>query len=135
MNSDKLFEAAPSQGKPVVKPKKNPSKKRLEGFLKWENETPRLENEQLLGGTLRRLVDYLGVTARLNEQRVIEFWPDIVGEKIAAVTHARSIKFGVLTIEVVNPSWRQELAYMAPEILTKLNRTMGYSLVKRLKFC
>lgn len=107
----------------------------MEGFLKWEDETPRLENEQLLGGTLRRLIDYLGVGERLADQRVVEIWPEIVGEKIAAVTRARSIKFGVLTVEVVNPSWRQELSYMAPDILAKLNRTIGHSLVKKLKFC
>jgi len=133
MNSSKLFEADPRDaGK--ARTQKNPSRKRLEGFLKWENETPRLDNEQLLGGTLQRLVDYLGITERLSEQHLLELWPDTVGEVIAAATIARSIKNGVMTIEVSNASWRQELTYLAPEILTKLNRRVGRSLVKKLKF-
>ncbi len=134
MNSRNLFDADPA-GKPVERAKKNPSRKRLEGFLKWENETPRLQNEQVLGSALGRLVDYLGLAGRLREQRVLEVWPEVVGETIAAVTKARSIKDGVLTVEVINPSWRQELSYISSDILTKLNRTMGKSLVKRLKFC
>ncbi len=135
MSSRSPFDADPASGTPVERTKRNPSRKRLEGFLKWENETPRRESEQDLGSTLARLVDYLGMGGRLHEQRAVEIWPEVVGDAIAAVTKAISIKNGILTIEVVNPSWRQELSYLAPDILSKVNRTLGNSLVKKLRFC
>ena len=134
MSNRRLFEEMPSEDKKAPL-KRNPSNKRLEGFLKWEGEIPRQENEQSLGTALRRILEQLGMDDRLGEQHALEIWNQVVGEKISSVTKARTIKNGLMTIEVVNPSWKQELTYLAPDILAKLNRTLGKGLVKRLKFC
>lgn len=113
---------------------KNPSKKRLEGFLKWEAEAPRLDCNVLLGAALGRLIDRLGYSERLAEQEALHIWATIVGEQIASVTTARLIKDGVLKVEVSNPSWKQELGYLSPEIVARLNTRLGRPLVLAIRF-
>ncbi len=116
------------------RPKKNPSKKRLEGFFKWEKETPRVEREQRLGTALGCLVEAMGYSERLSEQKAVEIWPEVVGSLIADVSHAESISHGTLKVSVQSPSWKQELAYMSEQIRVKLNQALGRELVSKIRF-
>ena len=120
--------------KPVSLPKRNPSRKHLEGFRQWEKETPRIERESSLGAVVGRLVDRMGYGARLSEQKAVEVWPEVVGETIAAVTKAISIKEGTLKVKVLNATWKNELFYDRDQIRSKLNRVLKRELVTEIKF-
>jgi len=120
--------------KPVSVPKRNPSRKHLEGFRQWEKETPRIQHESSLGAVLGRLVDRMGYGARLDEQKAVAIWPEVVGPIIADVTKAVSIKDGLLKVKVSNATWKNELFYDRDQIRSKLNRVLRQELVKEIKF-
>ena len=113
------------------KPKTPPRKS---GFRKWEAEADRLKKTTSLGAALHQLIERLGYTTRLQEQQAVEVWAEVVGETIAKVTEPVSVADGVLTIKVNNPTWRNELTYLKPDILTKLNRRLARKVVSDIVF-
>lgn len=65
---------------------------------------------------------------------VLAAWDAAVGERIAKV--ARPVRFarGVVTVSVESPVWSQQLAMMAPSIVSALNAEMGKDMVRELRF-
>ena len=119
--------------KSPVRPQRSPSKKRLEGVLKWVSETPRAGKEQKLSSSIGQLIENLGYSERLSEQKAVEIWAEVVGPGIAAISRATEITDGVLKVQVVNPSWKQELGFMTDQIRFQLNRALGRDLVTKIK--
>ena len=113
------------------KPKTPPRKS---GFRKWEAEADRLKKTTSLGAALHQLIERLGYTTRLQEQQAVEVWAEVVGETIAKVTEPVSVADGVLTVKVNNPTWRNELTYLKPDILTKLNHRLARKVVSDIVF-
>lgn len=65
---------------------------------------------------------------------VLAVWDVVVGERIAKV--ARPVRFsrGVVTVSVESPVWSQQLAMMAPSIVSALNEEIGKDTVRELRF-
>jgi len=112
------------------KPKIN--KKRY-GYITWEKEAPRISNTRSIGSTFSKLFQHMGMSERIVEQQAVIIWPEVVGKQIANASEAISIKDGILTISVKNPSWKTELKYMKYDICRKLNKTLGKSVVSDIK--
>ncbi len=83
-----------------------------------------------LAGTLKAL----GLTKRLREYEVLERWPSIVGEKIAAVTEPSRIEDGTLTVHVKRAAWRNELTFLKQDLRKKINEVMGEEIVTEIIF-
>ncbi len=66
---------------------------------------------------VERFLEGAGVAEQVRRQGVLEAWPRLVGEAIAAVTEARSLSVGTLFVEVRSSSWLMELEMMKTEIL------------------
>ena len=66
--------------------------------------------------------------------KVLAAWDSAVGERIAKV--ARPVRFsrGVVTVSVESPVWSQQLAMMAPSIVSALNADIGKDTVRELRF-
>ena len=63
-----------------------------------------------------------GLTRRLDQARVVDDWPALVGPQIAAVTTPESVTpDGVLRVRVATAPWAVELSLMTPRILARLN--------------
>ena len=82
----------------------------------------------LLGQLLRRL----GLERRLEEQRAIAAWPEIVGPKIAEQARPVAIREGVLFVDVATNVWMQELALLRDSIVERLNAHLGGPLVEKI---
>ena len=61
-------------------------------------------------------------------------WPVLVGEAIAAVTHARSLSEGTLFVEVRSSAWLMELELMKGEILRRMNAGLEDAALDRIVF-
>ncbi len=109
-------------------------RKRLTGYRKWEKDTFRNDKTSSLGSILHQLIDFLDISDLLAEQQAIIMWSTIVGDTIASVTAAKTIKNGTLNVIVSNSTWRQELNYMKDDIIYKLNRGIGKPIVKDIRF-
>ncbi len=119
---------------PSKRSPKFPARRKLRGYRKFESEAPRLSRSVSAGGAIGSLVKHFGYAERILEQKAVILWPSVVGETIAEVAKARAIKRGVLRVDVSDPTWRQELAYLKGEIRTKLNRAIGRNVVLDIRF-
>jgi len=81
---------------------------------------------------LEELLEQRGMDHKLREYRAWQVWEQVVGGQIAR--HARPLRLreGVLEVRVDQPIWMQQLQLMAPQILAKLNRTLGEELIRSI---
>jgi hypothetical protein len=71
------------------------------------------------------------------ETKLLEFqlrrdWPRIVGQPIAAHTRPDQIRFKKLYLLVENSVWMQQLAFLKPTLLAKINEAAGTELVTEI---
>lgn len=69
-----------------------------------------------------------------EEALLLGLWPVVVGEKIAARTHAVRLFGATLIIETATQQWRRELARMTGYIVARLNAAAARQVVKDLEF-
>ena len=70
---------------------------------------------------------------RISNFQALDNWPDIVGEKIAAVTEPVKLEREVLLIQVKEAAWKTDLQFMKMDILKTIVEKTGLKL-KDLKF-
>ena len=87
-----------------------------------------------LGVALRELVRNLGMEGKLEVQQAVDRWPRVVGERVAS--HARAVKLdgGKLFVECDSAAWSHELHFMKPDILNRLDQSLGKPLVRDIIF-
>jgi predicted nucleic acid-binding Zn ribbon protein len=64
---------------------------------------------------------------------VQRIWAATVGDAIAEQAQPTAERAGVVTVSCAASVWAQELDLMAPQILAKLNATLGDDVVRRLR--
>lgn len=64
---------------------------------------------------------------------VLNGWPGIVGEPVAAHTRPRTLRQGILTIEVDAPEWATQLRYLETELLRRIGRKVRPGVVTGLR--
>ncbi len=87
-----------------------------------------------LSGLLESVLHELGLGLRLKQWKVVERWPNIVGERIAKAATPERIENGKLLVRVQSPAWRNELTFLKKEIIAKINAAMGEEIVKDIIF-
>lgn len=86
--------------------------------------------DELLGDFLKKH----GLEDEVEGQAALERWPEIVGERIAAVARPTGLARGALFVEVRSSAWITELATMRHEILARLNAGREQGRVERIVF-
>ena len=84
------------------------------------------------GTILSGLAKRLGLEARLLELRLQHQWRELVGEPIASHTWPTQIRFKKLHLTVQNSVWLQQLTFLKPTLLAKLNAEAGTELVTEI---
>ena len=69
-----------------------------------------------------------------REQRVFLVWEEALGPALARTTRPVAVHHGSLIIAVKDSAWLQELQFMKPEIVRKLNRVLGRGAIRELRF-
>lgn len=77
------------------------------------------------GSILSGLSKRLGLESRLVELRLQHRWRDIVGEPMASHTWPAQIRFKKLYLTVRNSVWLQQLTFLKPALLAKLQAESG----------
>jgi predicted nucleic acid-binding Zn ribbon protein len=86
------------------------------------------------GSILSGLSKRLGLESRMLELRLRRRWRDIVGEPMASHTWPAQIRFKKLYLIVRNPVWLQQLTFLKPALLTKLQTEFGTESVTDIAF-
>ena len=88
-------------------------------------------------GTNRLIPNLLkayGLDFKLEEYRLIQAWPDIVGPQIAAHTLPAEVRAKTLWVVVDSSPWLHELTLLKPVLIEKLARCGGRSLIHDVRF-
>lgn len=87
-----------------------------------------------LGSILPGVLSRLGLTEPLKEYRAVTCWSQIVGTRISRHAQAEAISNGELTVRVDSHVWIQELTFLKPELIEKLNQELGSTTVRDIRF-
>ena len=87
---------------------------------------------EAVGPLVDRLLQGLGLEARLREYRAVQAWATAVGPVVAAHARATAIQDGVLFVEVDASVWMQELSMLRDSIIERLNAELGAPHVRRI---
>jgi hypothetical protein len=86
------------------------------------------------GAILSGLAKRLGLQSHLFELRLQQQWRDIIGEPIGAHTWPAQVRFKKLYLIVRNSVWLQQLIFLKPTLLAKLNERAGSEMFKDIAF-
>jgi hypothetical protein len=87
-----------------------------------------------IASTLGSIIDRLDSEGHFAIVRLIQAWPEIVGEAIARHTEVLELKFHTAVVRVSGTMWIQELNLLKPEILSRLAARVGEDAVRDLRF-
>ena len=76
-----------------------------------------------------------GLETPLQQKRLVEAWPEVMGEMIAGSTQAVYIRNQTLHVKLTNPALRADLSMMRAEIVKKLNTAVGSQVIVEIRFC
>lgn len=124
--------AAGPDGEPEGSPERVPGRSRPSARRAGATgSTPRGPEKvaDVLGRVLRRR----GLDRQLEYQKLVEDWPRLVGPGLARVTRARSVRNGILIVEVPSSAWAMELNMRKRQIMARLNAGRSVR-IKRVMF-
>jgi len=87
-----------------------------------------------IGKILDSLAHTLGLKKKMDEEKVMALWEKAVNRKIAERTRAIKIQGSKLLVEVSGSSWRNELTFLKPELIRKLNSLVGRVVIDDIIF-
>ena len=87
---------------------------------------------QSMDELLKEFMKRIPHRTKLQRGMVLHVWPDVVGEKIAAVTENLHFEGNRLVMEVANSAWRHEIHMKRFSIRKKLNEKVGNEVVKEI---
>jgi len=86
------------------------------------------------GSILSGLSKRLGLQSHLFELRLQQQWRDIIGDPVGAHTWPAQVRFKKLYLIVRNSVWLQQLIFLKPTLLTKLNERAGSEMLTDISF-
>jgi hypothetical protein len=94
----------------------------------------RKSNQQSLGEVIREMLSSYRLDAKLKQARVLEAWPEVVGEMITKYTRDIYFKRTRLYVKIDSPVIKNELSYSKSEIIASLNNIVEEEIVTDLIF-
>lgn len=86
-----------------------------------------------LGELIKAGIKRTGLQQAVTEKAALTVWAEVVGEKTASVTSADSVREGILYVTCRDNMWAQELHFLRPMIIEKLNERLGGEVVKEIR--
>ena len=83
---------------------------------------------------LEKTLEALEIDVPLKSYSILAAWKEIVGESVALQTQPRAIRNRILFIDVSHPTWIQQLQFLKPTLLEKINVFLGEPLIQDIRF-
>ena len=87
-----------------------------------------------IGSVLRDMLKNSRLETDTSLIKVWDIWQEAVGDVIAANTRPAAFKGNLLIVNATSSSWLQQLRFLKPEILQKVNHVLENVSVKDIKF-
>jgi len=87
-----------------------------------------------LGNLINQFLRNEGLETPLNEYRLVQAWPKVVGESITRFTGEIFISKGVLNVQIKSPALRQNLMMTRTTLTQRLNEYVGAQVITEVRF-
>ena len=94
----------------------------------------RKKNTELLRDVIGQVLKANHLDKQLNEKRLIDAWPKILGENILKYTTDLNIKNRILYVSLSSSVLRHDLFLSRDEIKNSLNKNVGVEVIKEIIF-
>jgi hypothetical protein len=93
-----------------------------------------MKKPQSLRSILEKTLKNLEIDIPLKTYSILGAWNEIVGESVGVQTQPRSIRNRILFIDVSHSTWMQQLQFLKPTLLEKVNSFLGEPLIQDIRF-
>jgi hypothetical protein len=93
-----------------------------------------MKKPQPIRSILEKTIKSLEIDVPLKTYSILEAWNEIVGESVAAHSRPCAIRNRILFIDVSHPTWIQQLQFLKPTLLEKVNGFLGESRIQDIRF-
>ena len=83
---------------------------------------------------IEEAVEGAGIKSALNQENAVILWGAVVGKTVSSVTKAERVESGTLVVRVETSVWRQELHMQKNEIIKKINKKIGTTAIRDIRF-
>lgn len=87
-----------------------------------------------IAGILSGILQKKGLGSKLAQYQVFEIWDSVVGPTISKQAQPLKMQGQTLLVSAKNSGWAQELTFMKPFILKKINEALPNSGIKDIRF-
>ena len=75
-----------------------------------------------------------GLETPLLQKRIIDSWPEVMGDAISRYTDNLVIRNQTLYVHLTNPALRMELSMQRQDIVRRLNAHVGSQIIAEIRF-
>jgi len=93
-----------------------------------------MDRPKLLRSILEDTLKSLGVKTTMKGYSLWGDWKEIVGDSIASNAQPSVIRNRILFIDVSHPTWIQQLQFLKPTLLEKINRFLKEPFIHDIRF-
>jgi predicted nucleic acid-binding Zn ribbon protein len=93
-----------------------------------------MKKPQSIRSILEQTLKALEIDVPLKTYSILGAWNDVVGESVAEHSQPRTIRNRILFIDVSHPTWMQQLQFLKPTLLEKVNTFLGEPLIETIRF-
>jgi len=93
-----------------------------------------MKKPQSIRYLLQNILKTLEIDVPLKTYSILGGWNEIVGESVSAHSQPRSIRNRILFINVSHSTWMQQLQFLKPTLLEKINTFLGEPLIQDIRF-
>ena len=94
----------------------------------------RRQKAELVGDVVQQFLRAEGLETPYNEYRLVEAWPEVMGQGIANYTGEVVIRNRVLYVQLKSSVLRQELYMNRKRLVQKLNEHVGAQVIENIIF-
>ncbi len=93
-----------------------------------------MKKPQPIHSVLEKTLRSLEIDVPLKSHSIWRAWKELVGNSVAFQTEPRAIRNRILFIDVSHPTWMQQLQFLKPTLLEKINDFLGEPLIQDIRF-
>jgi hypothetical protein len=93
-----------------------------------------MKKPQSIQVILEKTLKALEIDVPLKTYSIMGAWKEIVGEPVSIHSQPYSIRNRILFIDVSHSTWMQQLQFLKPTLLEKINHFLGEPLIHDIRF-
>jgi predicted nucleic acid-binding Zn ribbon protein len=93
-----------------------------------------MKKPQSIRSILEDTLKALEINVPVKTYSILGAWNEIVGESVSEHSQPRSIRNRILFVDVSHSTWMQQLQFLKPTLLEKVNGFLGEALIQDIRF-